>query len=84
MRIGRIKTEHIMFKKLWKSIDGYKTLTGIIITGIGGLMFFSSISAPYAADMIVSGVTIAAGGLTHKIIKKNKAEKEIDYGTNDK
>ena len=61
-----------MIKRFFKKIDGYKTLTGLIITGMGGLMFLSPVTAPFASETLISGVTLTMGGLAHKKIKSKK------------
>lgn len=65
-----------MFKKLWQSIDGYKTVSGLAITSIGGVMFLFPLTAPYASKMVITGVTTTVGGLIDKGRKKIKSIKQ--------
>ena len=63
-----------MLKKIWQKIDGYKFISGCVLSGIGGLMYFNPITAPWATEVLTVGVTTATGGLIHKKVKSNKAK----------
>ena len=60
-----------MFSRMWKAIDGKKTASGIILSGIGLLMYFNPVTAVYATEVLTTGVSVLSGGLIHKQIKKN-------------
>ena len=62
----------IVFKKLWNKIDGYKTIFGLITSGVGGLMYLTPVTAPFATEVLLTGLSTTAGGLTHKAVKLKK------------
>ena len=68
-----------MFKKLgnwWRAIDGKKTLTGLVVTAVGGIMYLNPVTAIYATKVLYLGAGTMAGGLIHKGYKFNKKANE--------
>lgn len=63
----------MMLNKLWNKINGKKTITGLIITGVGVCMFQVPFTAPAAPYVLSAGLSTLGVGATHKVIKsKNK------------
>ena len=59
-------------KKLWQKINGWKTVSGLVISGIGIVMFNNPFTAPAAPYVLSSGLAALGVGATHKIIKSKK------------
>lgn len=55
--------------------NGKKTVTGALLTATGAGMLFVPGLDEYAIETIIGGVTVLAGGATHKVIKKRKGGK---------
>jgi len=62
------------FKKIWGAIDGKKTITGMALTAIGGLMYLTPVTAVFATEVLVTGVSTAVGGLIHKSYKRTRGD----------
>ena len=70
----------ILLPKLVKSVankmNGYKTMTGVILTTGGmGMLFFHGGEAE-AVTMLISGAPTLLGGIIHKIIKRKNRGQE--------
>ena len=61
-----------MIKEFFKKIDGVQTISGIVITAVGGIMFLHPTTAPMAANVVETGIGITLVGLGHKGYKKYK------------
>lgn len=65
-------------KKIADATNGYKTLSGLVLTGAGvGCLFVPGLQSA-AADLLYTGVPLTVVGLAHKIqkylIKKGENE----------
>ncbi|MBC8459767.1 MAG: hypothetical protein H8D67_17385 [Deltaproteobacteria bacterium] len=60
------------FRNIWNGIDGKKTVTGVALVAIGGLMYLTPVTAGFATEVLVTGVSTAVGGLIHKGYKLTK------------
>ena len=58
-----------MLRKLWKRVNGKKTVSGIILTVLGVVMVHIPFTAPAAIYFITTGLASLGIGGTHKIIK---------------
>lgn len=58
-----------MIRAFWNKINGKKTLTGVVITGIGIAMYNVPFLAPAADAVLYAGLTMLGIGGTHKLIK---------------
>lgn len=58
-----------IFKKIWTSIDGKKTIAGVLVTGVGAGMFFVPVMAPAAKEVLIFGLSLVTAGITHKVAK---------------
>lgn len=74
-----------MFKKIWKNLDGVKTITGniILIASLGLQAFFPELLTPAQYNFIdIVGAALSGVGLGHKAVKQiqlqtNKKQKTI-------
>lgn len=56
-------------KKVWKAVDGKKTITGVAV--IVGAVVLDALGLESASGTLLAvGVPVFAGGLFHKVIKK--------------
>lgn len=64
------------FKKIWKAIDGKKTVGGGLITAVGIIMFNFPFTAPAAPYILSTGLGVMGVGIPHKIVKNNKSKEK--------
>ena len=65
-----------MFKKFWNKINGFKTITGVLVTAAGVGMFHVPFLQPAAGYVLGTGLGMLGIGGVHKITKKVNQNKE--------
>jgi len=63
-------------KTIWNRINGKKTLSGILVTIIGIIMFQIKFTVPAAPYVLSTGLGMLGIGGTHKYTKHKQFKKE--------